>query len=484
MHPNQDATQGDPFAKHKTHQHIPFCISVKDGLGNIEAILLASINPQYFTNLFRDVLEGQNAEISLYRYDGLPLVAHNPTPASNTLKQALKDQSWGEYRIKQQTPDAALLSYRSTSLLPLIVTIESSEQAALKAWRRDERMLSLVMMTLSALILLVTLFIVIVLERRDRILGDNRLLSTAIRSAANAVFITDKKGNIHWVNEAFLQLTGYQFHEVEGKNPRILNSGQHSPNFFQQLWQEILKGNSWRGELVNRHKDGQHMIVEQTITPIVDRSGEINHFVAVHEDVTARRHAEQQALYLADHDPLTGLPNRRFFEHRLHDIFATDYKDSAAILFIDLDRFKEINDTMGHEAGDALLNHTTHKLSTLLNGDHLLARLGGDEFAILVYPSKGDKQLSTLAEQLIQTVASPFIYEDNQFTVTCSVGIAFGTIQSADASLLLRQADMAMYRAKHEGKNTYRFFDEAMDELMKRRVFLQHQLEQAVKSGQ
>jgi diguanylate cyclase (GGDEF)-like protein len=224
------------------------------------------------------------------------------------------------------------------------------------------------------------------------------------------------------------------------------------------------------------------MIVEQTVTPIVDRTGGINHFVAVHEDVTARRNAEQKALYLADHDSLTGLPNRRYFEHKLHETFSQETEGTAAILFIDLDRFKEINDTMGHEAGDALLTNTTDNLSNILSDDYLLARLGGDEFSVLVYPIQNTDQLSTLAQQLIKAVACPFHYGDNTFTVTCSVGIAYSPIPDSDASLLLRQADMAMYRAKHEGKNTYRFFDAAMDELMKRRVFLQQQLEHAVKS--
>ncbi len=473
---------GDPFSGRTPQQHIPFCISVKDELGQIRSILLASINPQYFTRLFQGVLEGQNADISLYRYDGKPLITSHNRPTSNIFLSKLDEKSWGEYRVNEGSSNATLLSYRSTTLLPLIVTIDSSEREALKAWKRDERMLSLVMMVLSGLILLVCLFVVLILERRDRVVGDNHLLSTAIRSTANAVFITDKKGNISWVNDAFTKLTGYNFHEVEGENPRILNSGQHSPAYFKHFWLCIISGDSWRGELVNRHKDGRNMIVEQTVTPIVDRSGGINHFVAVHEDVTARRNAEQKALYLADHDSLTGLPNRRYFEQKLHDTFSQETEGIAAILFIDLDRFKEINDTMGHEAGDALLTNTTDNLSNTLNEEYLLARLGGDEFSVLVYPIQHTDQLSILAQQLIKAVACPFHYGDNTFTVTCSVGIAYSPIPDSDASLLLRQADMAMYRAKHEGKNTYRFFDTAMDELMKRRVFLQQQLEHAVKS--
>ncbi len=481
--PQQGRYPGDPFASRVPHQYIPFCVAVKDALGQPSGVLMAAINPQYFTALFESVIEEQNAVVRLFHYDGSALITPDDKPAPEFLRQQLRQQSWGEYRIRQESDDGALMSYRSTSLLPLIVTIESSEKEALKAWKRDERMLSVVMMALSGLILVVTCFIVLVLERRDRIAGDNKLLSTAIRSAANAVFITDRQGNISWVNDAFLRLTGYSFGNVEGRNPRILNSGQHDKNYFNYFWDTILSGKSWRGELLNRHKDGRVMTVEQTVTPIMDRDGEISHFVAVHEDITARKNAEERAIYLADHDSLTGLPNRRFFENQLQEIFGRPSRDQAAILFIDLDRFKEINDTLGHEAGDVLLTRTTDNLTLLLSEKHLLARLGGDEFAVLVNPSMSQTQLSILAEQLIETVAVPFEFGDTSFTVTCSVGIAYGEIAQMDASLLQRQADLAMYRAKHEGKNTYRFFDAAMDQLMKRRVFLQQQLDSAVKSG-
>lgn len=480
--PQQGRYPGDPFADRLPHQYIPFCVAVRNALGEPSAILMAAVNPQYFTALFASVIEEQNAVVRLFHYDGSALITPEDKPAPAFLRKQLEQQSWGEYRIRQQDDDAALMSYRSTSLLPLIVTIESSEKEALKAWKRDERMLSVVMMALSGLILLVTCFIVMVLERRDRIAGDNKLLSTAIRSAANAVFITDKTGNISWVNEAFLRLTGYSFSEVEGRNPRILNSGRYDKSYFDHFWKSILAGKSWRGELLNRHKDGRVMTVEQTVTPIMDRYGKISHFVAVHEDITARKDAEERALYLADHDPLTGLPNRRYFEKQLHQVYNAPSRDLAAILFIDLDRFKEINDTLGHEAGDVLLTRTTHNLMQLLGDQYLLARLGGDEFAVLVNPAQGESQLALLAERLIETVAVPFEFAENSFTVTCSVGIAFDEIRRSDASLLQRQADLAMYRAKNEGKNTYRFFDNAMDQLMKRRVFLQQQLDNAVKS--
>lgn len=473
---------GDPFGARTGLYYIPFCLPVRSEQGHIESVLVASINPQYFTNLFQSVINANQSKIRLYRYDGQFLIGSDEANASPALLTQLKEKSWGAYRIKQGSEDAALLSYRSTSLLPLIISMESSEAFSLAAWRKDERMLSLVMMVLVALVAAVALIIAMLFEKRDLAQGDIHLLSTAIRSAANAIFITNKQGQIHWVNEAFSRLTGYEFAEIKGKTPKFLNSGQHSPQFFKELWHTILSGESWRGELHNKHKSGERLTVEQTITPILNAKGDVEHFIAVHEDVTARKHAEEKALYLAGHDPLTGLPNRRHFEQRIHHIFEVSAPEMAGILFIDLDRFKEINDTMGHEAGDCLLARTTERLVQLLDDQYLLARLGGDEFAILAYPVINDVELSNLAIRVIDAVATPFEYNESVFTVTCSVGIAQGLINGSDASTLLRQADMAMYRAKHEGKNTYRFFDQAMDALMKRRVYLQQQLDVAVRS--
>lgn len=243
-----------------------------------------------------------------------------------------------------------------------------------------------------------------------------------------------------------------------------------------------MSGKSWKGELINRHKQGHTLIVDQTITPILDKNGKIEHFIAVHEDVTARKNAEQQALFLADHDSLTHLPNRRYFEQYLYQFFASSNPAEIAILFIDLDRFKDINDTLGHEAGDALLIQTASNLQSLMDDNYLLARLGGDEFAILVKKVISHEQLVAFANKVVATVAKLFHYGDGTFNTTCSAGVATGNIKTSDASMMLRQADMAMYRAKRTGKNTFRFFDDAMDAIMRRRVYLQQQLEKAVHS--
>lgn len=472
----------DPFAAQSAHRYIPFCVPVYDAEGQLAKVLVASINPQYFYNLFTSITDSFASYIYLYRYDGEKLLTAGVIqPDIDLILTHLKEQSWGQFRTVI-TDKEYLVSYRSTSLLPLILVLVSDEALALAAWRHDESMMRLFLLVVSIFTILVALVIAVLREKRWQAQGDIHLLSTAMRSTANAIFITDKQGDIHWVNKAFTVLTGYAFEEVNGKNPRILNSGHQQKDFYRVLWAAILSGQSWRGEVINRHKLGHTIVVEQTITPILDSKNNIEHFIAVQEDVTARKNAEEKALYVADHDSLTGLPNRRYFERYLHQIFSLSEPMDMAVIFINLDRFKDINDTMGHAAGDQLLIHTTANLQSLIDENYLLARLGGDEFAILVKHVESQEQLTHFASKVVMVITTSFYYKEGVFNITCSAGVAIGNSRNSDAANMLRQADMAMYRAKHAGKNTFRFFDEAMDAMVRRRVYLQQQLEIAVHS--
>lgn len=481
--PRKGRYPNDPFAEQSSHYYIPLCFPVKDTDGQLSKVLVASINPQYFYSLFTSITDSYASDVHLYRYDGQRLLTTGGVePDLQWLLNQVDEKSWGQFRTSIEQTNY-LVSYRSTSLLPIVLVLLSDEALALAAWRHDEAMIHIFLLVVSIITVLVALAIAVIQEKRWLAQGDIQLLSSAIRSTASAVFITNKQGEIHWINNAFSQLTGYSFAEVKGKTPRILKSNYHSQTFYKELWATILSGDNWRGELTNRHKQGHTLIVEQTITPILDEHNNIEHFIAVHEDVTARKTAEEKAQYLANHDSLTGLPNRRFFEQHLQQIFAYSAPDTQhAVLLIDLDRFKDINDSMGHQAGDALLVHTTANLQELMDENHLLARLGGDEFAILVRKIESQKHLAAFASQVVMAVTKTFHYADGVFNITCSAGIATGNSRSTDASQMLRQADMAMYRAKHAGKNTFRFFDKNLDALIKRRIYLQQQLENAVRS--
>lgn len=480
--PRQGRYPNDPFAAQSAHRYIPFCVPVRDAQGQLSQVLVASINPQYFYSLFTSITDSFTSYIHLYRYDGEKLlVAGAIEPDIAALLQRAKKKSWGQFRTSI-TDGEYLVSYRSTSLLPLVLVSVSDEALALAAWRQDEKMLRWFMLIISIITIVAALIIAVLREKRRHARGDIHLLSAAIRSTANAIFITNKNGGIHWVNEAFTLLTGYSFEEVKGKKPSVLKSGSQSKDFYNELWTTILSGKSWKGEVINRHKLGHTLVVEQTITPIFDQNNTIEHFIAVHEDITARKNAEQKALFLTDHDFLTGLPNRRYFERQLHRIFKNCEQIDVAVIFIDLDHFKDINDTMGHEAGDALLIHTASSLQSLMDENYLLARLGGDEFAILIHKVESQEQLTRFVNKVVTVITKSFHYGDGVFNITFSAGVSIANSKTPDASKMLRQADMAMYRAKHAGKNTFRFFDETMDALIRRRVYLQQQLEIALHS--
>ncbi|SBS32741.1 Cyclic di-GMP phosphodiesterase Gmr [Marinomonas aquimarina] len=477
--PQQGRFWGDPINRAEL-SYWPICVPYRLQ-GEIVGYVIGSVNLNYYKSLFQS-LSSSHREASLYLFTGETILGEEGALTEQRRAQIMA-RSWGEVR-DQNEKGAYLDSYRATSFYPLVISLRSYDQDALENWRNDAQVVRTIFAALALALLLMLGMYLVFKHKRDKVQGDNHLLSMAIRSAANAIFITDPKGHIEWVNEAFTNLTGYSQKEVHGRTPRVLNSGVHEQPFFQDLWRSISQGLSWRNELVNRHKNGQLITVEQTITPILDNKGRVSYFIAVHEDITTRKEAEQQVLYMAQHDDLTGLANRRYFEQCLEECVAKRQYGSIVLMFIDLDRFKEINDTLGHDAGDVLLKRVAKKLRGVMPDEALLSRLGGDEFAVFLHPAGNEAQIHYLAQSIVNAIAQPFEYKNTSFSVSCSVGVAMTGVEAVDVSSLLRQADLAMYRAKHSGKNTYRFFDESMDESMQHRVATQRYLEQALSDSE
>lgn len=469
---------------------LPLCMPFRASSGEPLGWLVAVWNPEALREQFRVPVEQLPVRLALYRYDGSLMAVSPPggemvgsSPGvEEPFVSLLKERDWGSFTTWRAGREY-LTEYRSTSMFPLVLTLEYDMEAGLARWRMLQQRMGWVLVVIVGTILAATLMLLL-MTRRQRQLSDRlQLLGTAISTTANAVIITDDRGQVQWVNRAFTRLTGYDPEQVVGRTPAILNSGRHPQGFFVDLWRTISRGAVWRGEVVNRTRSGDIMIVDQTITPIRDDEGAISHYVAVHEDVTARREAEQKALFLAFHDQLTGLPNRRKLIEKLGEALDAPGEQRVALLYIDLDNFKTVNDTLGHSQGDELLVVTVRRLNAALGEDGCLARLGGDEFAMLLARVTSEEWLAVLAERLIGEVAQPVELNGSRFRLTASIGIALGRARETEAITLLRQADLAMYKAKHDGRNQYRFFDQQMDFLMQRWVALEQGLRLAIETA-
>lgn len=313
-----------------------------------------------------------------------------------------------------------------------------------------------------------------------------RLQKAAIESTANAIFITNKAGAIVWANAAFEVLTGHPVADVLGSNPRILKSGEQNEDFYRDLWRTLLKGEVWRGRVTNRHRSGSLYTAEQTITPILDGDGVITHFVAIHEDITARLASEKRIVHMAMHDFLTDLPNRYSLDNRLDIelIRARRLGTRVSILLLDLDNFKEVNDTLGHAAGDQLLIAVGERLKQTLRDVDMVCRLGGDEFGILQPDIAGRKNAADLAERLLRAFAESFNVGSQEISVNTSIGVSVSDRETVSKSEFIRRADLALYRAKGAGRNTFRFFNDEMNVEIERRTRLARDLHRAIQRNE
>ncbi|MDD2722288.1 MAG: diguanylate cyclase [Gallionella sp.] len=287
-----------------------------------------------------------------------------------------------------------------------------------------------------------------------------RLLSSAMNSAINAMFITTREGEIVWFNDAMLTFSGYSADELMHSNPRILSADEYDDLHWSEFWQTILSGKAWRGDLVNRRRDGSTYTVVQNITPLYDDQNHLSHFLAVHQDISEQKELEREIEYLAYHDVLTGLPNRVLFQDRLQSAINQARRDKAgfALFFIDLDGFKQVNDTLGHLAGDRLLQIVAERLRACVREADTVARLSGDEFTVLLRDSSDIEGLQRVADKLIESIAQPYEVFESRASVTASIGISLYPDHAQGMEKLLIYADEAMYSAKQAGKNNYRIY--------------------------
>ena len=306
-------------------------------------------------------------------------------------------------------------------------------------------------------------------------------LSQAVEQSPNMIEITDLEANLIYVNAAYVNNTGYAVTELLGRNPRLLQSGKTPKETYQAMWADLMAEKTWRGEFFNRRRDGSEYVESVMITPMRQADGRVASYLAIKEDVTAKKQAEARIQQLAHFDLLTGLPNLALLKDRVAQAISLVQRGDKqlALLFLDIDHFKNINDTLGHRIGDELLIQLSARLKMLVRDEDTLARLGGDEF-ILVLPGTDANGAAHVAKKVLQMIAEVCHIESNELVVTPSVGIAMYPADGMDFDKLYQSADVAMYRAKKDGRNTFRFFTLEMQERSARRMQLESALRQAL----
>lgn len=307
-----------------------------------------------------------------------------------------------------------------------------------------------------------------------------------IDSTDEAVLITDKKARVIDVNPAYERMMGYPREEIIGGPPGVVKSGLHNQDYYRKMWQGLLKKKQWRGEVWNKHKQGEILPFWLTVNAVLDEDGDVAHYIGLFRDISALKQAEENLERLAYYDTLTGLPNRALFNDRLSQtiINAKRHGYRLAVMFADLDRFKDVNDSLGHSVGDALLVEVAERLSQELRSGDTVSRLGGDEFTLILPEIKHSEDAVAIAKKIIQTLREPFFISGHQISVGGSVGIALYPEHGTDTERLKKCADSAMYQAKSLGRNRYQLYNAALQQENMERMELLEDLRSALSNDE
>ncbi len=286
-----------------------------------------------------------------------------------------------------------------------------------------------------------------------------QLVSKAFENTAEGIFITDDKADIISINKAFTEITGFSPDEVLGEKTHLFQSEHRDQDFFDQMWDSLNVTGRWQGEIWNRYKDGEIFPEWLTISTVKDENGKVSNYIGIFTDITARKKSEERLRYLATHDPLTDLPNRDLFEDRLSHTLARARRkrEEAAVLQLDLDNFKSINDSYGHSVGDRMLKIVAARLKGCLRKSDTVARMGGDEFTFILEEIPNKSVCSKVAEKIQKNLAEPFEIDGENLFITASIGISIFPDDGNDPESLLKHSDIAMYHAKNK-RNSYSFY--------------------------
>ncbi|QFY89585.1 EAL domain-containing protein [Magnetovirga frankeli] len=331
-------------------------------------------------------------------------------------------------------------------------------------------------------------FIVLARDVTERVLAEREisLYANVIQHSSEAILITDHNNRIISVNQALMKYSGYSLEELKGQNPKVLSSGHTPRDVYRRMWASINQAGHWQGELWDRRKNGESYPKWVSISAIKNSQGQVSNYIASYTDITDRKLAEERIDYIAHHDVLTGLINRFSLEERLDQALHTAHHEGArlAMLFIDMDHFKDINDSLGHHTGDTLLVEVGKRLKALVEENDIVARIGGDEFVVVLAQAESSLKVASIAASLVQRLGEPYEIQGRVLRSTPSIGVCLFPDDGKDAEELMMNADMAMYHAKNQGRNRFQFFSMEMNLAIQKRLQLEQELRLGLEDDQ
>ncbi len=473
--------------------------AIVNSAGEFQGVVTIALNLPYFQSLLSDVDAGEQDVVSVRRSDDSRLVFRWPDAPAAINQTATQIPPYQQIQSGERSGVVRyagsidgierIFAFQKLDDYPFFVLVGRAVNEQFALWRQT----ALVGTVLAFVTLVLLLIMQVVLRRSQESQAEVELrirqLAQAVEQSPSTIVITNTDARIEYANEAFTRTSGYAVGEVIGKNPKILNAGRTPKGTYRELWATLTRGEVWRGEFTNTRKDGSPYIELATIAPIKQADGRVTHYVAVKEDVTERREAEARIQRLAYYDSVTGLPNRSLMWDRLKQaILASERSNTyGVLLLLDVDHFKMLNDTQGHEAGDALLRELAHRLQATLRADDTVARVGDDDFAIVVEAIGTDHiaaiaHAEKIAEQLYQTANTPYDLglASGPYRGTLSIGITLFQGRQSAADKVLKQAEVALARAKQDGRNAIRFFSETMQAVTDARAELELKLRAAI----